>query len=208
MPTNLMPTNLLPTITFILIATFSPGPSNISSAVMGMLHGYRKTLPFLLGMVIGFLFLMSACAWASTTVLRVFPVLQPILKYAGAAYIVYLAYGMVKASYTFITDEQGDATGEPLGFVKGFALQALNPKLVVYGLALFSTFFAPLAARPLQITLIVPLLACVAFCATSTWTLGGTLIKTQLRHPKVQLAVNLAFSLLLLYTAFTLADLF
>lgn len=202
-----MPTNFLPTITFILIATFSPGPSNISSAAMGVLHGYRKTVPFLLGMVVGFLLLMSACAWASTTVLRLFPALQPILSYAGAAYIVYLAYGMLKASYTFVMDEQGNTAIEPLGFGKGLTLQALNPKLVVYGLALFSTFFAPLAARPLQIVLVVPLLAVVAFCATSTWTLGGTLIKTQLRHPKVQLAVNLAFSLLLVYTALTLADL-
>ncbi len=202
-----MLTNFLPTITFILIATFSPGPSNISSAAMGVLHGYRKTLPFLLGMVAGFLVLMSTCAWAATTVMRVFPVLQPILKYVGALYIVYLAYGMLKASYTFATDEQGNTIGEPLGFGKGFVLQALNPKLVVYGLALFATFFAPLAQQPLQIALVVPLLACVAFCATSIWTLGGTLIKTQLRQPKMQMAINVLLSLLLIYTALTLADL-
>ena len=202
-----MVTNFLPTIVFILIATFSPGPSNISSAAMGVLHGYRKTLPFLLGMVIGFLALMSACAWASTTVLRLFPTLQSILKYIGAAYIVYLACGMLKASYTFATDEQGTSAAKPLGFGKGFVLQALNPKLVVYGLALFSTFFAPLAERPLQIALVVPLLAAVAFCATSTWTLGGTLIKNQLRHPQMQFGVNVLLSLMLVYTALTLADL-
>lgn len=172
---------------------------------MGVLHGYRKTLPFLLGMVVGFLLLMSACAWASATVLRVFPALQRVLRYAGAAYIVYLAYGMLKASYTFATEESEKA--EPLGFGNGFVLQALNPKLVVYGLALFSTFFAPLADQPLQIALVVPLLATVAFCATSTWTLGGTLIKHQLRHPKIQLGVNIVLSLLLVYTALKVADL-
>ncbi|MCB0109403.1 MAG: LysE family translocator [Caldilineaceae bacterium] len=202
-----MLTNFLPTITFILIATFSPGPSNISSAVMGVLHGYRKTVPFLLGMVVGFLVLMSTCAWAATTVMRVFPALQPILQYLGAAYIIYLAYGMLKASYTFATTEHADRIEDPLGFVQGFVLQALNPKLVVYGLALFSTFFAPLAEDPRQIALVVPLLATVAFCATSTWTLGGTLIKHQLRHPKIQLGVNIVLSLLLVYTALKVADL-
>lgn len=203
-----MPTNFLPTITFILISTFSPGPGNITSAAMGVLHGYRKTLPFLLGMVVGFLLLMGACAWASATVLRVFPALQPILRYVGAAYIVYLAYGMLKATYTFaITNDDNGTQAEPLGFGNGFVLQALNPKLVVYGLALFSTFFAPLAEDPLQIALVVPLLATVAFCATSTWTLGGTLIKHQLRHPQIQLAVNIVLSLLLVYTALKVADL-
>ena len=200
-----MPTTLLPTITFILISTFSPGPSNISSAAMGVLHGYRKTLPFLLGMVVGFLLLMSTCAWASATVLHVFPALQPILRYIGATYIIYLAYGMLKASYTFAAEE-GEKT-EPLGFGKGFMLQALNPKLVVYGLTLFSAFFAPLADQPLQIALVVPVLATVAFCATSTWTLGGTLIKHQLRHPQIQLGVNIVLSLLLVYTALKVADL-
>ncbi|MEZ4677852.1 MAG: LysE family transporter [Caldilineaceae bacterium] len=202
-----MPTNLLPPITFILIATFSPGPSNISSAAMGVLHGYRRTLPFLLGMVVGFFVLMGTCAWAATTVMRLFPALQPILKYVGAAYIIYLAYGMLKASYTFAAADQGGTMAEPLGFGNGFVLQALNPKLVVYGLTLFSTFFAPLAEEPLQIALVVPLLASVAFCATSTWTLGGTLIRNQLRHPKIQLGVNIVLSLLLIYTALTLADL-
>lgn len=199
-----MPTNLLPTITFICIATFSPGPSNISSAAMGVLHGYRKTIPFLFGLVAGFFPLMVACALASTTVLRVFPTLEPILKYIGAVYILYLAYGMLKATYDFTTDAE---EAQPLGFGKGFILQALNPKLVVYGLALFSTFFAPLAGNPLQIALVVPLLAATAFCATSTWALGGTLIKQQLRHPRIQLGVNVVLSLLLVYTALTLADL-
>ena len=202
-----MLTNFLPTITFILIATFSPGPSNISSAAMGVLHGYRKTLPFLLGMVVGFLVLMSACAWASATVLRVFPALQPIIKYVGAAYIVYLAYGMLKASYTFATTDDDAAAEKPLGFGQGFVLQALNPKLVVYGLALFSTFFAALANEPGQIAVVVPLLACVAFGATSTWALGGALIRHQLRQPKVQLGVNIVLALLLIYTALKVADL-
>lgn len=202
-----MLTNLLPTITFVLISTFSPGPSNISSAAMGVLHGYRKTVPFLLGLVVGFLCLMSLSAWASTSVLRLFPVLQPILQYVGAAYIIYLAYGMLKASYNFASksvNDDGDL--QPLGFTNGFVLQVLNPKLVVYGIALFSTFLVSLANQPARIAVAVSLLACVAFCATSTWAFFGTLIKSQLRYPRVQFGVNLLLALLLVYTALTLAD--
>lgn len=197
-----MSTHLLPTITFILISTFSPGPTNIASAAMGVLHGYRKTLPFMLGMVAGFLCLMSLCAWAATAVLHFFPPLQPILQVVGAGYIVYLAFGMLKASYTFtmVHPEQ-----PPMHFGNGFVLQVLNPKLVIYGLALFSTFLAPLA--PAHVVLVVLLLAVLAFVATSVWALGGALIKAQLRHPRVQLVVNLLLALALVYTALTVAGL-
>lgn len=201
-----MATHLLPTITFILISTFSPGPTNIASAAMGVLHGYRKTLPFMLGMVAGFLCLVSLCAWAATAVLHFFPLLQPLLQFIGAGYIIYLAFGMLKASYTFSTDTPGQATQPPMHFGNGFVLQALNPKLVVYGLALFSTFLAPFATRPAQVALIVPLLALVAFVATSVWALGGALIKAKLQYPRVQFAVNLALSLALVYTALTVAN--
>lgn len=201
-----MSTNLLPTITFILISTFSPGPTNIASAAMGVLHGYRKTVPFLLGLVVGFLCLMGLSAWAATTVLRVFPVLTSSLQYVGAAYILYLAYGMVRASYTFAAEPGAAGAVQPLGFGKGFVLQALNPKLVVYGVALFSTFLAPLADQPRQMVIIVPLLALLAFCATSVWALFGALIKAQLRYPRVQLALNGVLALMLVYSALTLAE--
>ena len=39
--------DLIPLISFVVVTTFTPGPNNISSASMGVLHGYRKTLNFL-----------------------------------------------------------------------------------------------------------------------------------------------------------------
>ncbi|MQC26597.1 MAG: hypothetical protein DWG76_03995 [Chloroflexi bacterium] len=122
----------MPLITFVVISVFTPGPNNISAAAMGVLHGYRATFKYLIGIVIGFFFMILVSAWVSASLLSVFPSLQSTLRYVGAAYILYLAYATFKASYGF-----DDHETKPLGFTNGLLLQLLNPKLIVFGLTLF-----------------------------------------------------------------------
>src|SRR5829696_7103366 len=106
-----MPTDFLPALSFILISTFTPGPNNISSATMGALHGFRNTVNYLLGIMVGFLLVMFICAVGSSWVLHLFPGIEALLRYIGAAYTLYLAYGVLKASYSF----EGESA-KPLGF--------------------------------------------------------------------------------------------
>ncbi len=196
-----MATDFLATLTFVLISSFTPGPSNISSAAMGALHGYKNTLNFLLGITGGFLLVMFLCAWVSASFLAYFPTFEPALRYAGAGYILYLAFGILKASYSF-----DSGVAKPMGFANGFMLQLLNPKLIVYGLTLFSTFLAPISDEPPQLMVALVLLALAAFSAISVWALFGTLIKTYLRHPRAKLALNGILAVFLVYTALDLAN--
>jgi len=198
-----MSIDLFPLISFVIITTFTPGPANISSASMGVLHGYRKSLRFLLGLVSGLFVVMLLSGLISGTLLRFFPALEPILRYVGAVYILYLAYSILKASYTF---EAGDV--KPMGYFHGLALNVSNPKLLVYAFTLFSTFLVPVTGN---ISLLIPaliLLALTAFCAVSTWALFGTVIKTYLHSPRAKTAVNIILSLFLVYAAIELASVF
>jgi hypothetical protein len=131
-----------------------------------------------------------------------FPAIETPLRLIGAAYILYLAYSMLKASYQFKAQDE-----KPLGFNQGFLLQLLNPKLFVYALTLFTGFLAPITTSLPLLILAACLLAVVAFCATSGWALFGTVVKAYLRHPRVKLIVNIVLSLALVYTALELAGL-
>jgi cysteine/O-acetylserine efflux protein len=93
--------NLFSLISFILISTFTPGPSNISTASMAVLHGYKNTLKYQAGLAAGVFLLMSLSGLLSTTLVHMFPAFEPIMRYIGAGYIFYLAFGILKASYTF-----------------------------------------------------------------------------------------------------------
>jgi cysteine/O-acetylserine efflux protein len=194
-----MITSLLPVISYILISSFTPGPSNISSASLAVLHGYRNTLQYQAGLAAGVFLLMLLSGWLSTTIVQMFPAVEPIMRYVGAAYILYLAFGILRASYTF-----AEKDSKPLGFLHGFLLQILNPKLFIYAFTLFSAFLATMTRNLTVLLLVVTLLAIVAFCATSTWALFGTTIKTHLHHPRLKMIVNILLSLSLVYTAVSL----
>lgn len=192
--------NFLPLISFVLITSFTPGPANISSASMGVLHGYRKTLKFLFGLSSGFFIVMLLSGWVSGMLLKAFPGLETLLRYAGAAYILYLAFSILKASYTF---KEGDQ--DAMGYAHGLMLQVLNPKLIVYALTLFASFLAPITGNAALVFLAVVLLAITAFCATSTWALFGSAIKNSLKSPRISLGINVLLALLLVYSAVELA---
>jgi cysteine/O-acetylserine efflux protein len=135
----------------------------------------------------------------STTLLHIFPALEPVLRYAGAAYILYLAFAILRASYTF--ENQAE---KPYGFMHGVALQGLNPKLFVYAFTLFSTFLSQITQNIALLVISAVLLAAISFCATSVWALFGTLIKARLHNPWIKLIVNILLSLSLVYAAIAL----
>jgi cysteine/O-acetylserine efflux protein len=197
-----MTISLLPILSYILISSFTPGPSNISSASLAVLHGYKNTLKYQIGLAAGVFLLMFLSGWLSGTIVKMFPSFEPIMRYVGALYILYLAFGILKASYTF-----KETDSKPLGFVHGFILQILNPKLFVYAFTLFSAFLATMTKNMIVLLLVVMFLAVVAFCATSTWALFGTAIKAHLQHPRLKMAVNIVLSLSLVYTAIALTGL-
>lgn len=191
--------NLLSVISYVLISTFTPGLSNISSASIAILHGYKNTLRYQTGLAVGVFLLMFLSGWFSGALLHRFPSLEPILRYAGAAYILYLAFVILKASYSF--DEKDI---KPLGFVHGFTLQILNPKLYVYAFTLFTGFLTSISKNMISLTTLPIALALVSFCATSAWALFGNAIKSHLRNPRLRMAVNIVLSLLLAYSAISL----
>jgi len=196
-----MTTSLFSLISYVLISSFTPGPSNISSASLAVMHGYKNTLKYQAGLALGVFLFMLLSGLLSTTLLNIFPALEPILRYIGAGYILYLAFGILKASYSFT-----EMDVKPLGFGHGLMLQILNPKLVVYAFTLFSAFLVSINRSFAPLALVCVLLAATSFCATSVWALFGTAIKEYLHNPRLKAIVNVILSLSLVYTAITLID--
>lgn len=194
-----MSINLLPVLSYVLIATFTPGPSNITSTSLALLHGYKNTLCYQGGLAVGVLIFMVLSGLVSATLLALFPILEPILRYADAAYILYLAYRIAKASYLFT-----EQAVKPMGFMHGLMLQLLNPKLVVYAFTLFSTFLASITANRALLLITALLLAAISFVATSVWALFGATIKQYLHLSPLATVINTILSLSLLYAALSL----
>jgi cysteine/O-acetylserine efflux protein len=167
---------------------------------MGVLHGYRNTLDYQTGLAIGVFVVMVLCGLISTTILSLFPALEPALRYVGAGYILYLAFEILKAGYVFTEQDV-----KPLGVGHGLMLQVLNPKLIVYAFTLFSGFLAPITGKLVLLVLASAFLAAISLSATSVWAVFGTVIKTRLHNSRLKTAINIIFTLLLVYSAIALA---
>lgn len=190
-------------LSFVMITSITPGPNNISSASMGMLLGYRRTLNYLFGISSGFFLLMLACSILSTSLLYYAPSAQQYLKYVGAAYIIWLAYRTLFASYA------AKDTGQQLAtYSRGFILQLVNPKGLVYGLTIFTTFLTGVNGNYLVLLIWVVFLALVCFACVSTWSLFGALIQKYMKNEKIKWIINVLMAMALAYTALDIVGLF
>ncbi|MGB6607548.1 MAG: LysE family translocator [Atribacterota bacterium] len=184
-------------IPFILITTFTPGPNNLSCASMSINFGIKKTMNYIYGIVTGFFLLLLLCGFFSNLLFTAIPSVEPIMRWIGAAYILYLAYGTFRVSFSL----QEKSEQYLWGFYKGVLLQFLNPKAIIYGLTLYSVFLNPLIGNPLYIILFSLGLALVGLCAVLIWAAFGAIINQYLHHLKLRIILNSILSLLLAYTA-------
>jgi len=168
---------------------------------MGVLYGYKKTLGYLMGIAAGFFIIMMLCVWVSGFLLEKFPAFERVLRIVGALYILWLAWGTLSVSYSFEEKEN-----LPFGFLKGFFLQILNPKVIVYGLTLYATFLADWDYSLFELMLSAVIFAGLAFSSISLWTLFGAAIRKYLDKPKIKRIVNTVLALLLVYSAIELSD--
>ena len=82
---------LIAFVLFAVVMFFTPGPNNVMLLSSGLTYGFRRTLPHIAGITLGFAFMVAAVGLGLGTIFIAYPVLQTILKYAGAAYLIYLA---------------------------------------------------------------------------------------------------------------------
>ena len=184
-------------IAFVIFATvmfFTPGPNNIMVLSSGLTYGFRRTVPHIAGVAIGFAFMVGAVGLGFESIFLAYPVLQTILKYAGAAYLIYLA--AVIAMSEPVTPGQDNRRG-PMTFWGAAMFQWVNVKgwVMVIGTI---TAYAGIARFPWNIVIQVVLSLLLGVMSTSTWTLSGSSLRSFMTSPRVVRAFNIVMAALLL----------
>ena len=185
---------LLAFIVFAIVMFFTPGPNNIMLLTSGLNFGFRRTLPHLAGVVFGFAFMIAVSGIGLGAVFTAYPLLQTILKYAGAAYLVYLAVAIALSG----PPTPGEAERRrPMTFFGAALFQWINVKgwVMVIGTI---TACAAIASYPWNILLQVALSLLIGWVACAAWVLCGTSLQSLVKSPVVVRAFNIVMALLLL----------
>jgi len=179
---------------FAAVMYFTPGPNNIMVLSSGLTYGFRPTLPHIAGITIGCAFMVGAVGLGFGTIFVAYPVLQTILKYAGAAYLIYLAAAIAISEP--VTPGQDNRRG-PMTFWGAVLFQWVNVKgwVMVIGTI---TAYAGIASFPWNIVIQVVLCLLLGVAAPSIWALSGSSLRALMTSPRAVRAFNLVMAALLL----------
>jgi cysteine/O-acetylserine efflux protein len=167
--------------------------------MMGIQVGYRRSIPYFWGIATGFFSIMLLGGLFASLLVRVLPEVVQVFSYAGAAYILYLAYRVLHVDYAL--------SGQSpilLGYKDGLLLQLFNPKVLVLALTVYTTFLGTMDRNISSLFLSALFLTIMSFSAISLWAFFGTTFARLLTSQKARRMVNGALALLLVYSAITL----
>jgi threonine/homoserine/homoserine lactone efflux protein len=184
---------LIAFIVFALVGLYTPGPNNVMLLASGLNFGLRRTLPHVAGVSFGFAFLVAVVGLGLGAVFAAYPLLQSILKYAGAAYLVYLAVAIARSGPV----ASGDGTSRPLTFLEAALFQWINVKGWVIAIGTI-TAYAALASYPWNILTMAVLLLVLGLSSSVAWTLFGASLQSLVRSPVAVRVFNWVMAGLLL----------
>ncbi|MEI6386324.1 MAG: LysE family transporter [Spirochaetota bacterium] len=191
---------ILPFMSYAIVTTFTPGPNNITASAHGMRLGYRRSLPWLLGVTLGFFSVMFASGLLTEFLVRAYAVIAPWLRWIGVAYMIWLGVSLFVPHRGSADRKQGEAT-----FISGFLLQFINPKGVLYGITVYTSFSALIAGSLSAVTASAIGLASLGFSAVSLWAFTGATLARFLANGRAKLSFNILMALLLAWCAVSIA---
>ena len=184
---------------FGIVAAFTPGPNNFIAFYSGFNFGIKRTLPHIIGVTLGFPFLLLCLALGLINVFKLYPIIQEILKYLGTLFLIYLAY---KISFSGSVNQE-NKNNIPVRFIETFIFQFLNPKGVIASIIVVSTYINPGENFVNYTTQIIILALLVSVTRITLWTFMGTFIRKFAPNQKFINYFNYAMSLLLLLSIIT-----
>lgn len=159
----------LPLFIYAFTMGITPGPNNLIAMGIGVNYGFKRTLPFMIGVVIGFNTMLAAVAFGIGSIIATNDALMEVLSYLGTAFIVYMGYKIITAPTTINTENDTAP-----GFLHGASFQLINPKAwtaCLGGIAAFN-----LAGNTVGSLMYIGISIAAVMTCVSVWGFAGSKI--------------------------------
>lgn len=189
--------SMLPLALFAFVSSITPGPNNLMLTTSGIRFGFARSIPHMLGITVGFGAMLGLCAAGVGSLILAVPLLHTLLRVAGSAYLVYLAWQLRH----IVIRQAGDGRQRPMTFWGAALFQFANPKAWVMAVTGAAAFLPPIQPVVAAIGLF-----CLIFCAVnlpciSVWAGTGAALRRYLTQPKWQRVFCVVMVCLTLYSA-------
>ena len=193
------PDLLLAFVLFAFATAGTPGPNNMMLLASGANFGFRRTILHILGISVGLGVMVVAMGWGLSSVFKTFPVLHEILKWVGAAYMLWLAWKIATAKG--INDKA--AAGQPMTFLQAAGFQWLNPKAWAMAIGAATTY-TPEGSGSQTVLLLAGTFMLVGAPCSAAWAGFGQAMRRFLDKPAVLRTFNVTMAVLLVASLYPL----
>jgi len=185
---------------FALVTSITPGPNNTMLLASGLNFGFNRTIPHMLGITCGFFVLVVAVGFGLGAVFQTYPLLYTVLRYVGAAYLLYLAW---KIAHSGPVSESEKGESKPISYLGAAAFQWVNPKAWIMAIGAISTY-TPMQGYFTNVLVIAAVFALINLPSVSVWAGCGTLLRNVLKDRRWLRLFNWGMALLLVASLYPL----
>lgn len=178
-------------IIFALVSSLTPGPNNLMLMASGANFGFRRTIPHMLGIAIGFTIMVVLVGVGLAQVFDAYPPARVILMVLSVAYLVWLAWKITQAA----APDAINADARPMTFLQAAMFQWVNPKAWSMALSAVTLYTADRSIP--SILIVACIFGLVNLPSIGVWTLIGQQIRRFLTSPARLTAFNWTMAALL-----------
>jgi len=160
--------SLLALIGLAFTAAFTPGPNNALVASSGANFGYRSTLPHILGIALGFSFMVFMVGFFLGALFEKSQLVREILRWGGAALLLYIAWKIAMSGGL----SSGKTAARPFRFIEAAGFQWVNPKAWAMAIAIPAQFITG-ENQVLSALIVAAVFLIVGVSSASSWALAG-----------------------------------
>ncbi len=185
----------LPFATYSFVMSITPGPNNVMLTASGATFGFRRTVPHMVGISVGFgIELLAVCAGLGAIFTR-WPDLQTVLRWVGALYLLYLGVRMLGSG-----PATNGVTTRPVTFLEAALFPFLNPKAWVMTITAASIFLPHELGVFAAAAYMLGIMVIMNFPCIAVWSLFGSSLRKFLERPASRMGFNAAMAVALAAT--------
>jgi threonine/homoserine/homoserine lactone efflux protein len=185
----------LPFATYSFVMSITPGPNNVMLTASGATFGFRRTIPHMLGISVGFgIELLAVCAGLGAIFTR-WPDLQTALRWIGALYLLYMGVRMLGSG-----PATSGVSNRPVTFLEAALFQFLNPKAWIMTITAASVFLPRELGVFAASAYMLGIMVVMNFPCIAVWALFGSSLRRFLERPASRMGFNAAMAVALAAT--------
>lgn len=170
---------IAPLLLFTLSVTITPGPNNLMVTASGVNFGFKRTVPHITGIFVGFLSLNLLVAAGVGAVLLAVPQVHWGLKVAGSLYLLWLAWKIATAGGI----QSADGETLPMRWWQAALFQIVNPKAWAMAVTGVATFSLPGDAYWPSALIVAAAFAVMTYPCCGFWAALGSQLRRWLQDP-------------------------